>query len=116
MAKHTGGCHCGRLRFEVETELAKVMACNCSICSKHGLLLSFVGDGDFTLTAGQDAMAEYRFNKKVVQHLFCPDCGVQPMVRGAHPDGTKVVGINVRCLDDVDLATIEPVPYDGKAA
>jgi centromere protein V len=34
---HSGGCHCGRVRFEVVApkELS-VSDCNCSMCSKAG--------------------------------------------------------------------------------
>ena len=42
---YAGGCHCGKVRYEVTTELTKVMSCNCSICSKKGHLLTFVGEG-----------------------------------------------------------------------
>ena len=35
---YTGGCHCGRVRYEVTTDLATVMECNCSHCSKRGML------------------------------------------------------------------------------
>ena len=33
--KYEGGCHCGRVRFEVEAPAQiEVAECNCSICSK----------------------------------------------------------------------------------
>ena len=38
MAMYTGGCHCGRIRFEVDGQLDRVSICNCSICSKTGYL------------------------------------------------------------------------------
>ena len=41
-ASHAGGCHCGKVRFEVTTDPTQAMACNCSICAKHGLWLTFV--------------------------------------------------------------------------
>ena len=39
---YTGGCHCGKVRYEATTDLGQVLSCNCSICTKRGLLLSFV--------------------------------------------------------------------------
>ena len=48
-----GGCHCGRVRYAVETDLARVIACDCSICTKRGLLLAFVPAARFTLQAGR---------------------------------------------------------------
>ena len=34
---YKGSCHCAKVPFEVEGELAGAMACNCSICSRMGL-------------------------------------------------------------------------------
>lgn len=35
---YKGGCHCGRIAFDVEGEIDQVMECNCSICTKRGYL------------------------------------------------------------------------------
>ncbi len=71
MKTHTGGCHCGKVRYEVETDLEKVLICNCSHCEKKGLLLNFVDKDKFKLLSGKDELVEYQFNKKVISHLFC---------------------------------------------
>jgi hypothetical protein len=60
---HQGGCHCGKVRFEATTDLAHVISCNCSICTKHGLLLTFLPATKFTLLDGEEQLEEYRFNK-----------------------------------------------------
>jgi hypothetical protein len=114
MKKHTGGCHCGAVRYEVETDLTKAMECNCSHCSKKGFLLHFVPAEKFTLLSGEGNLSEYRFNTKKIAHLFCKACGVQSFGRGTGPDGEAMVAVNVRCLDDVDLKSLEIVPIDGK--
>ena len=112
---HQGGCHCGAVRFEVETDLATVMECNCSHCSKKGFLLTFVPAGKFTLLSGDDAQTEYRFNTKRIAHRFCPTCGVEAYARGAGPDGSEMAAVNVRCLDDVDVSALTLTPVDGKS-
>ena len=61
-----GGCHCGKVRYQVATDLAKVMSCNCSICSKHGLILTFVPEAQFKLLSGEGELQEYLFNKQVI--------------------------------------------------
>ncbi|MFC7540646.1 GFA family protein [Siccirubricoccus deserti] len=76
---HTGGCHCGRVRFAVTADLAQVIACNCSICTKRGLLLAFVPPARFTLEAGEDALTDYQFGRKTIHHLFCAGCGVESL-------------------------------------
>jgi hypothetical protein len=30
-------------------------------------------------------------------------------------DGSNMVAVNVRCLDDVDIETLTPTPFDGKS-
>jgi hypothetical protein len=112
----TGGCHCGLVRYEVKLDLDKpVITCNCSICQKAGAILSFVPAAAFTLQKGEDALTEYRFNTHQIQHLFCKTCGIESFARGARPDGTKMVAINVRCLDEVDLGTLTVQQVDGRS-
>lgn len=115
MKKHSGGCHCGRVRYEVETDLASVISCNCSICSKKGLILTFVPKERFSLVSGEGDLADYRFNKHVIHHLSCATCGVESFARGTAPDGAEMVAINVRCLDDLDLSALTPTPFDGRS-
>lgn len=115
LMKHTGGCHCGKVRFEVESDLGSVISCNCSHCQIKGLVLTFTPADKFALLSGEDALTEYRFNKHVIEHLFCNTCGVQPFGRGAAPDGAATVAVNVRCLDNVDIGTLTVTPFDGKS-
>jgi len=112
---HTGGCHCGKVRYEVTADLDRVVECNCSICAKTGSLLAFVPAGRFRLLAGSDALTDYQFGKKIIHHLFCPTCGIRSFARGKGPDGQEMVAINVRCLDGVDPATLTVTPFDGRS-
>lgn len=116
MQTYKGGCHCGAVQFEVETDLSSVIECNCSHCSKKGFLLSFTPASNFRLLSGQDALTEYRFNKKQIAHLFCRTCGVQSFAAGAMPDGSEVRGVNVRCLEGVEPASLQITPVDGRSA
>ena len=111
--RHEGGCHCGAVRFSVTTDLTQVIACNCSHCSKKGFLLTFVSPDQFDLHQGADRVTEYRFNTHKIRHLFCATCGVQSYGEGVGPDGREMRAINVRCLDDVQLDTLRPIPWDG---
>jgi hypothetical protein len=112
---YTGGCHCGRVRYRVTVDLSRVISCNCSICQKRGSLLAATSPDRFSLTAGQSDLTDYQFGKKVIHHLFCAACGIQSFARGTTPDGRQMVAINVRCLDDVDPATLTITPFDGRS-
>jgi hypothetical protein len=113
--RYSGGCHCGKVRYEAETDLGTVLSCNCSICSKKALLLTFVPTEQFRLLSGEDDLGEYQFNKHVIHHLFCKSCGTQSFSRGRTPDGKEMVALNVRCFDDIDLGALTLTPFDGRS-
>jgi len=95
---HTGGCHCGRVRFEVTAPAKiRVSECNCSICTKSGYLHLVVPVERFKLLSGGDSLATYTFNTGTAKHLFCKVCGIKSFyVPRSHPDG---ISVNARCLD-----------------
>ena len=111
---YAGSCHCGRVRYNVTLDLGQVLECNCSHCQRKGLLLAFVTPAEFTLHSGEQDLADYQFNKKIIRHLFCRSCGVQPFARGKMPDGSAAVAVNVRCLEGVDTAALNPTPFNGR--
>jgi hypothetical protein len=112
---YTGGCHCGKVRYEVTADLGRTMACNCSICSKTGAILTFTPAEQFKLLSGEDALADYQFNTKNIHHLFCSTCGIRSFGRGTAPDGRAMVAVNARCLDGLDVETLTPEKFDGKS-
>ncbi len=112
---YRGGCQCGAVRYEVSATLDRVLECNCSRCARLGSKLTFVPATQFELLSGEERLTEYRFNQKRIQHLFCATCGVQSFARGAMPDGTPMVSINVRCLDGVDLDALPVRKFDGRS-
>jgi hypothetical protein len=115
MPIYTGGCHCGRVTFQVTADVQNAITCNCSLCSKKGYVLSFVPAEQFTLLTGEDVLTDYQFNKKIIHHLFCSVCGVGSFGRGIGPDGKASVAINLRCLNDLDLAAVPMTEFDGKS-
>ena len=107
-----GGCHCGRVRFRVTADLAPVTECNCSICTKKGFLHLIVPPERFELLGDGNDLTTYRFNTGTAKHTFCRHCGVHPFyVPRSDPDK---IDVNVRCLDDIDLAAVAPKAFDGR--
>lgn len=111
LVTHRGGCHCGRVRFEVDAPAAvDALDCNCSICRMTGFLHLIVPAARFRLLDGEDALTEYRFNTGAARHLFCRYCGVKAFyVPRSHPDGYSV---NVRCLDAGTVERVMVTPFD----
>ncbi|WP_394829186.1 GFA family protein [Pendulispora albinea] len=112
---YCGGCHCGNVRFEVEADLARVVECNCSHCSRKGFLLTFVTSDRFRLLQGEEALVDYQFNRRIGHHLFCKVCGVEAFWRSVQSDGTPMAIVNVRCLDDVPPGSFTVTHVDGKS-
>ncbi len=85
---YAGGCHCGRVRFEVDAATPlEVLDCNCSICRMTGFLHLIVPATRFRLLSGTDVLVEYRFNTGAARHLFCGHCGIKSFyVPRSHPD------------------------------
>jgi hypothetical protein len=115
MMKHTGSCHCGKIRFEVEGDIKEAMACNCSICSRKGSLMWFVPRHHLTLKTPASDLSTYTFNKHVIQHHFCSTCGIHPFGEGVDPKGNPMAAVNIRTLEDIDLDTIPVKHFDGKS-
>ncbi len=110
---HVGGCHCGRVRFEVTAPLdVQVSECNCSICSSVGYLHLIVSRSRFSLLQGTDSLSTYTFNTGVAKHLFCKVCGVKSFyVPRSHPDQYSV---NFRCLARESFSQVTVSPFDGR--
>jgi len=107
-------CHCGVVKVEVDAELPdKAVVCNCSHCSAKGLVLAAVPGSAVIVTSGADQLQTYQFNRHVIDHHFCPECGSQPFSQGKGPDGSPMAMINLRCVPEVDVEAIEKIPYDG---
>lgn len=110
---YAGGCHCGQVRMRVQADLALVSECNCSICTKKGILHLVVPLEQFTLLQGEDALTTYQFGTNVAKHTFCRHCGIHAFyVPRSDPDK---VSVNARCLDDIDASTLHPSrSFDGR--
>ena len=110
---HRGGCHCGRIRFEVKAPAnLKLSECNCSVCAMTGYLHLIVPKSSFMLVQGQDELTTYTFNSGVARHFFCSYCGIKSFyVPRSHPEG---ISVNARCIDAGTVESSEIKPFDGQ--
>jgi hypothetical protein len=113
MTLHKGSCHCGKVAFEVEADLSQVIACNCSICSKKGYLLTFA-PRDALKVSGEENLSTYTFNTHTIRHRFCAHCGTATFGEGQQPGKPPMAAINVRCLDGVEVSELTTMPINGR--
>jgi hypothetical protein len=111
LVTHRGGCHCRRVRFEVDAPATiDVLDCNCSVCRMSGFLHLIVPAARFRLVAGAGDLTQYTFNTGAARHLFCRHCGVKSFyVPRSNPDGFDV---NARCLDEGTVLAMTITPFD----
>jgi hypothetical protein len=113
MITHKGGCHCGRVRFEVDAPAELYIDdCNCSMCTRTGFQHLIVTSDRFRITQGSEALTSYTFNTGTAKHCFCGVCGIKPFyVPRSHPDGWSV---NARCIDPGTVTRTTINPIDGR--
>lgn len=111
MPTYQGSCHCGAIRFEVAGEINHVVDCNCSYCARAGYLHWNVVPSVFRIVAGADNYRTYTFGTGTSKNHFCLTCGITPFrVPRSDP---HLIDVNVRCLEDVDITTLQIQSFDG---
>jgi hypothetical protein len=114
--KHTGSCHCGAVRFEVEGDLREgASRCNCSVCTKTAVTGRVVKPNAFRLVAGEDSLGTYEWGAKISKRFFCRHCGIHCFGRGHLAEiGGDYVSVNLNCIDGLDPSLLEVVYWDGR--
>lgn len=103
---HEGGCHCGRVRFRARIDLDRLSECNCSICTKKGILHLGIDPLDFELLKDKHALTVYTFETGMAQHTFCSHCGMHAFyIPRSQPHR---ISVNARCLDGIDGSSLQP--------
>lgn len=110
---YRGSCHCGAVRFEVETDLEEgTTQCNCTSCSKSGWWGMVVRPEAFRIVSGaerRETPAPYVFHK-----ARCPTCSILVFSHGNMEElGGEYYSVNVRCLDGISLAGVPIRYHDG---
>ena len=113
MSKYLGSCHCGSIRFEVETDepLGPYFRCNCSLCSRKGAVMGEAATSALSVVTGENKLSVYTWNTGEAKHFFCSVCGIYThhVMRG-FPDR---VGVNMACLEGIDVYSLGEVVVGG---
>ena len=113
---YEGGCHCGAVRFRFRSEeITRGIRCNCSICIRRGMpmSLSYFGPEDIELLEGKDTLTRYLWGDRMVNHYFCPTCGIHPFHDTIEKPGW--LRINLGCVEGLDLVALDIKLIDGRS-
>jgi hypothetical protein len=109
---YEGSCHCGKVRFEIDTDVTPALRCNCSLCRRRGALMTPVFTrSNLRIISGSDDLAVYQFNSRVARHFFCRHCGVYPFHQTWKDRG--LWRANIGCLHGVDPYALDATVSDG---
>ncbi|WP_252272085.1 GFA family protein [Pseudomonas subflava] len=100
---HTGGCHCGRLRYAFEAPLQDIAHCHCSICRRTtgGIVTTWLTlpMASFRWTRG--SAAAYASSASCTRY-FCAHCGCHLSLFTTHSPET--LDLTVASLDHPERA------------
>ena len=104
----TGGCLCGKVRYEMTTEPLMCVTCHCKNCQRQaGSALSIiigVPDGSLKIEGEVKTYNDTGDSGATVRRQFCENCGSPVFTRVESPPG--VMFIKAGTLDDT--SELEP--------
>jgi len=100
--KFTGGCYCGKVRYEAEGEPVLRGLCHCRECQyisggAANVALGMPVSG-FHYTKGEPKIFERADLEQPVKRQFCPDCGTS--LASLPPALADIIVLKVGTLDD----------------
>lgn len=114
-SKHHGTCICGDVQFEVELDLAKGSRCNCTMCTKLGVIGSIVKPAAFKLLSPESSLGSFTRTPEIGSRSFCARCHIYCFSKG-HLEmlGGDFVSVNLNCIDGFDVTRAEIGHWDGR--
>jgi hypothetical protein len=89
---YSGGCLCGKVRFEITSEIKNIIYCHCSQCRKaQGSAFATNGNVDtdgFKIISGENELTGYESSPGQTKY-FCKHCG-SPIISKNESNPEKV--------------------------
>ncbi len=108
---YQGSCHCGKVRFSFDQKPTKYTDCDCSVCIQKGSKHHLLEEGAFRLLSPSSHLSLYQFGTMAAKHYFCSNCGIHTHCNSrVFPNR---IAVNLNCVPDVDLSSVERFYYNG---
>jgi hypothetical protein len=107
----TGSCHCGAVKFGVDTPILELTTCDCSLCAMRGAVMAKVPENALRIHEGENMLTLYQWNTRRARHYFCSRCGIYVFHRKRA--ATDHFGVNAFCLEDFDALSVPVRATEG---
>ena len=104
-----GKCHCGSVKFTINTKIRDLRRCNCSMCSRKGFVMGTALIDELTITSGEKKLTSYKWNTKIAEHFFCKICGIN--THHKRRSDPNQYGYNIGCIEGFEMSWIEDAPF-----
>ena len=104
-----GKCHCGSIKFSINTKIRDLRRCNCSMCSRKGFVMGTALIDQLTITSGEKKLTSYKWNTKIAEHFFCKICGIN--THHKRRSDPNQYGYNIGCIEGFEMSWIEEAPF-----
>ena len=115
----TATCHCGAVSVTVPRKPRTITDCNCTICTKYGVLWAYYKESAVQFTSKVRAKSkttdEYIWGRKHQRFVRCANCGCIMYWQRLAPHPLNNVGVNARNFPPEVLHSIRIKPLDGAA-
>ncbi|MBV8976928.1 MAG: GFA family protein [Alphaproteobacteria bacterium] len=105
-------CHCGAVRFTVETAPQTVTECNCSICRRSGVLCAYYSPKQVRFESA--ATDTYMWGDRSIVFHRCKVCGCFTHWSAVDPSYDRM-GVNARLMAPEIVAAASVRKFDGAA-
>jgi hypothetical protein len=100
---YTGGCQCGKIRYEIRVKPLTLYICHCQECQKQsssafGMSMAVRSDGVVILQGKPKEWKRVSESGNEVSCWFCPDCGTRLFHNPAR--NSQITNIKPGTLDD----------------
>ena len=115
---YDANCHCGAVRFRfrmTDLKSTPITHCNCSICTKNGLLNVYPRRDEVEWLRGYDTMSSYRTSTKMMDHKFCPNCGSSILIDFNWTDETQPYAGDRLAINVSAREFLKTMPNEGRA-
>ena len=105
-------CHCGAVKFTVETAPDALTDCNCSICRRYGVLWAYYQAPQVVFAATNGPTDVYLWGRRQLGFHRCHGCGCVTHW-AAFDRGYTRMGVNARLLSPEVFEAVPVRQLDG---